>query len=444
MTGRLRVLPRFGQLLLIALGWLAFVRGLQGYSVLSHEALIDATWDPVIAPMLRRRFPGATPEQLDAAHGYAYGGCVIQDMGYYPLGNHYFSNLTHYVRSGDFVLALIEQSHSLNEYAFALGALSHYVADNIGHPLAVNLSVPDMYPRLRREYGSRVTYEDDPTAHIMTEFSFDVVQVIGAGYLPRTYHNYIGFRVPKGLLERAFQSTYDLKLSHIFLWEGLSLKVYRLGASEIVPSLGNAVWRHDRKKLLRVNPQLVKPRFSYRLSAENYQGEPNGRAQHWRPWTWHWKQRAERADLDVFSRVLVSILEVLPKVGSLRTLEFKPPTVPVQEMFVNSFDVTVARYESDVEQAESGALTLPDKNLDIGRLGASGQYALADKTYARLLNGLSNHHFRGMTPELRADILSFYRRPEPPAGERQHEWQRTMRQLAALRRLETGATVASR
>ncbi|HXJ91516.1 MAG TPA: zinc dependent phospholipase C family protein [Terriglobia bacterium] len=437
-------LPRFRRLVLLALGWLAFAPGLQGYSVLSHEALIDAAWDPVILPMLRRRFPGATPEQLDAAHSYAYGGCVIQDMGYYPLGNHYFSNLTHYVRAGDFILALIEQSRNLNEYAFALGALSHYVADNVGHPLAVNLSVPDMYPKLRREYGPRVTYEDDPTAHIMTEFSFDVVQVIGAGYLPKTYHNYIGFQVPKGLLERAFQSTYGLKLSHIFFWEGLSLKVYRAGASEIVPSLGDAVWRHDRKKLLRVDPQLVQPRFGHHLSAENYERQPNGQARHVRPWTWHWKQRAERTDLDVFSQVLVSILEVLPKVGSLRTLEFKPPTVPVQEMFVNSFDVTVARYESDVTQAGTGTLTLPDANLDIGRLGFSGQYALADKTYARLLNDLSKHHYRNITPGLRDDILAFYRRPERPAGERQNEWQKTMRQLAALRGLESGPTIASR
>ncbi|MGH9354880.1 MAG: zinc dependent phospholipase C family protein, partial [Terriglobia bacterium] len=164
--------PTLGCLAAFALCVAAAPPTLSGYSVLSHEALIDAAWDPVIVPILAARFPHATKAQLQEARAYAYGGCVIQDMGYYPFGNRFFSNLTHYVRTGGFVEALLNDSRSPDEYAFALGALSHYVADNTGHPLAVNLSVPDMYPKLRRKYGKRVTYEDDPRAHIMVEFSF--------------------------------------------------------------------------------------------------------------------------------------------------------------------------------------------------------------------------------------------------------------------------------
>lgn len=120
---------------------LAFGPASYGYSVLTHEAIIDSVWDKEIRRVLLRRFPGATPEELLHAHAYAYGGCIIQDIGYYPSGNKFFSDLTHYVRSGDFVLALMREAQDINEYAFALGALAHYAADNDGHRLATNRGV---------------------------------------------------------------------------------------------------------------------------------------------------------------------------------------------------------------------------------------------------------------------------------------------------------------
>ena len=60
-------------------------------------------------------------------------GCIIQDMGYYPFGSKFFSDLVHYVRTGDFVANLIGEAQNLDEYAFALGALAHYAADTQGH-----------------------------------------------------------------------------------------------------------------------------------------------------------------------------------------------------------------------------------------------------------------------------------------------------------------------
>jgi Zinc dependent phospholipase C len=421
---------------------------LQGYSILSHEALIDAAWKPSIVPLLLSRYPNATPSQIRMARAYAYGGCVIQDLGYYPLGNHFFSNLTHYVRTGDFVEALLRDSRNINEYAFALGALSHYVADDTGHPLAVNLSVPKMYPKLRSKYGNRVTYEDNPRAHIMTEFSFDVVQVTGAGYLPRTYHNFVGFQVPESLLNRAFEDTYGLKLSGLFWFEGLSLAIYKLSASEIIPDLGQALWRHERKRLYRVNPRIVTARFSYRLSPENYEKSSTGtrRARRFKPWTWHWKATAARANARLISRFLVVLIEILPKVGSLQTLRFRPPTVPVQDLFIKAFDVTVARYESDVARLRKRNLVLPEKNLDTGNLLVAGQYFLADDTYARLLNDQAKHRFRSMTPQLRQNILAFYGNLNAPIATKDHprKWRKTLRELAALRSAPIRSEMASR
>jgi hypothetical protein len=192
------------------------------YSVLAHEANIDALWDGTIAGMLRARFPEASREQIQEARGFAYGGCVIQDLGYYPFGSRFFSNLLHYVRTGDFIAALIRDAQDVDEYAFALGALGHYAADNDGHPMAVNRAVPLMYPKLRKQFGNRVTYAQSPTNHVLVEFSFDVVQVAGAAYAPEAYHAFIGFRVAKPLLERAFSETYGIEMKDVFFNEDLA------------------------------------------------------------------------------------------------------------------------------------------------------------------------------------------------------------------------------
>ena len=167
----------FGTLLLSG-----FLTQVYAYSVLSHEALIDAAWETGIRPVLLKRFPNATPDELRKAHGFAYGGAIIQDLGYYPHGTHFFSDLVHYVRSGDFIQALIRDSQDLDEYAFALGALAHYAADSNGHRMAVNRAVPILYPALRKEYADVATYEDNPNAHLRTEFGFDVLQVAKERY----------------------------------------------------------------------------------------------------------------------------------------------------------------------------------------------------------------------------------------------------------------------
>lgn len=421
---------------------------LKAYSVLSHEALIDAAWNPFIVPLLLSRYPGATPDQLLEAHAFAYGGCVIQDLGYYPFGNHYFSDLTHYVRTGDFIEALLADSRDINEYAFALGALSHYVADNTGHPLAVNISVAEMYPGLRQKFGNKVTYAENPTAHIMTEFSFDVVQITGAGYLPLTYHNYLGFKVPKALLNRAFQDTYGLKLQRQFWSERLSLWSYRLTASEIIPDIGQILWRKKKGHLHRVNPQIVTARFRYQLSTQNYRSPASRsrRSRRLRPWTWQWRSRAKEANVQFVARVLVLVVEVLPKVGPLRTLRFKPPTVQVQDQFIKAFDVTVSRFESDLaELRKGGDPSFPEENLDTGAATKAGSYSLADQTYAHLLHDLARHRFHGLTLGLQKDILSYYETPDDSIVSKKHpkKWKKIQRELTALRAAPAQSQMAS-
>jgi hypothetical protein len=207
------------------------------YSVLTHEAIIDTCWQDSIQPILRERFPSATQAEVTKARAYVYGGAIIQDMGYYPFSSHFFSDLTHYVRAGDFILALLAEAKDVNELAFALGALAHYAADQNGHSVGTNRVVPLLYPKLRGKFGEVVTYHDNPAAHLKTEFAFDVTQVARGRYAPDAYHDFIGFEVAQALLERAFAQVYGFKLDELFFSLDLALGTYRFSVSNVLPKM---------------------------------------------------------------------------------------------------------------------------------------------------------------------------------------------------------------
>ena len=299
-----------------------------GYSVLTHEAIIDAAWKDGIVPVLLCRFPNATPEELLQAHAYAYGGAIIQDMGYYPFGSQFFSDLTHYVRSGDFVLALIEESKDLDEYAFALGALSHYAADTSGHELATNRAVAIMYPGLAKKYGSVVTYEEKPSAHLKVEYGFDVDQVAEGNYAPKAYHDFVGFEVSKPVLERAFARTYSLDMSSIFFSVDLSIGSYRHAVSTVVPSMTKVAWHIKRNEIQNSHPSETKKEFIYNVSNSEYRKD--------------WGHIYEKPGFS--ARLKALFLRMMPKIGPFSGLAFHPPTPAVEQLYMSSFNESLDHY----------------------------------------------------------------------------------------------------
>src|SRR6185437_5641065 len=244
-----------------------------GYSVLTHEAIVDAAWDPAIKPVLLARFPHSTASELKEARSYAYGGCIIQDMGYYPFGSHFFTNLLHYVRSGDFVETMLGDAQDENEYAFALGAMAHYYADTNRHPIAINPSVPLRYPKMREEYGDTATYAENPKDHILVEFSFDVVQVAGTAYAPQAYHDFIGFKVAKPLLERAFKETYGLEMKDVFFSEDLAIGTYRRAVSKTIPHMTRVAWSQKKDQIEKLVPGIQRKKYIFRLSRREFNKE---------------------------------------------------------------------------------------------------------------------------------------------------------------------------
>jgi hypothetical protein len=391
---RMAVLRKLGHTAALGLLLLFPVPAVYSYSVLTHEAIIDSTWDSAIKPLLVKRFPAATVEELTEAHGFAYGGCIIQDLGYYPFGSKFFSNLTHYVRSGDFVLNLIRESQDLDEYAFALGALSHYAADNNGHSLAVNQAVPLFYPELGRKFGKVVTYANNPSAHANTEFAFDVFQAAKGRYASAAYKQFIGFQVAKPLLDRAFQDTYGLTLGKVFLDVDLAIGSYRRAVGTILPAMTRVAWQIKKQQIRKDAPSLTRRRFVFNLSRSSY--EKNWGATYKRP--------------GIRSKLLATVFRVMPKVGPWRPLSFKRLTPAIEQMYMASFNATITHYQDLLAEQNAGRLKLPNDNLDVGTFTAAGKYTLEDSAYAELLHKLQGHYTE-MPPELRTDILAFYSGP---------------------------------
>lgn len=389
-----------------------------GYSVLTHEQVVDLVWKDNIVPLLKERFPDASDVELNEAHAYAYGGSVVQDMGYYPFGNELFSNLTHYVRTGDFVANLIMESSNLNEYAFALGALAHYSSDNCGHP-TINQVTAIEFPNLERKFGPEVTYDDNPKAHIRTEFGFDMVQVAKNRYTSDRYHDFIGFEVSKPVLERAFVDTYNIPLNSVIKNEDLAIGTFRRAVSKIIPEMTRVALLERRKEIVAETPNFNKKRFRYYLSRTNYQKE--------------WGKGYRKPGFG--ARVLATLLKIVPKVGPFKALAFKIPTQKSEDLYIASVDRTVQNYKQLLANVREKQLRLANLDFDTGRSTRRGEYPLADKTYAQLLDRLTERDFGEITLSLQANILKFYSEPATAVnGKRQQErLQKTESELDKLK-----------
>ena len=398
-----------------------------GYSVLTHEEIVDLLWKDHIRPLLLQRFPDTSEEQLREAHAYAYGGSVIQDMGYYPFGNKDFSNLVHYVRSGDFVMTLLRDSTDVNEYAFALGALAHYVSDISGHP-AINRAVAQDYPKLSARYGKLVTYGENPKAHLRVEFGFDVTQVAKNRYAPDAYHDFIGFLVSKPLLERAFQETYGFDLKSLFLSEDLAIGTYRRSVSRVIPEMTRVALLSKRTDIVRETPNFSKKKFLYRISRSDFEKE--------------WGRDYHKPGLG--ARFMAFLFRLVPKVGPFKAIDFKVPTTETENLFVKSVDTTSDEYQKVLDQLRAGLLRLDNRDCDTGALTAAGEYDLADSTYADLLDRLSQQKFALLTPQLKENILQFYVARTPPSQTKKSRdrWQKSLQELDGLQAAATTEATA--
>jgi len=386
-----------GRTIILLLATTLFTANSGAYSVLTHEELIDLAWNSSIRPLLLAKYPGATDKQLKDAHAYAYGGSAVQDMGYYPFGKRFFSNLTHYVRSGDFVMWMLRNARTIDEYAFAIGALSHYLGDSIGHSEAINPATAVEFPKLEKKYGDKVTYGESPHGHIRTEFAFDVDELRDAAFAPPAYLEFIGFKVPRRFLERAFVAIYGFEI-HEVLGKAPrpALRSYRTSVRSFIPAFaeaevvlhGNAFPPHPDDEAYRI--------FSERVAQTNYER--------------HWKHAHKGPG--VKAHLLAVLVFLVPKVGGASDLAIKIPNNQTQEWYLQSVNHSVDVFRDTLhkalEEGKNDPVALANVDLDTGKQTKAGDYPLADEAYAQLLGRLTSKPNRTINESLKQHVLNYY------------------------------------
>jgi hypothetical protein len=369
-----------------------------GFSILAHEAIIDAEWAGNIKPLLLKKYPHATADDLAKAYAYTYGGSLVADMGYMPFGSPYFTNLLHYVRSGDFIITLIDEAKNLNEYAFALGALSHYMADKYGHSLATNLSVAIDYPQLKKKFGDIITYDDDHTSHSRIEFAFDVIQIAKGNYASVAFHNFIGFEIATPVLERAFRKVYGQDLKTVFPNFESSIATFRWGVRDLFPELARVARQSDKAGIRLSNQTFTQKTFSNRIPQNAFR-----------------QNTTANTGTGLLAKMLARLVQGLPKIGPLKKMGFKYPGVTCEALFLQSMDSIMVNYNLALGKLKDGwPMELPNINYDTGNLSVLNEYTLADATYAEWIVKLKNDNGAVISPAIQQNILAFYNKAEVP------------------------------
>jgi len=389
------------------------------FSILAHEAIIDASWEKYIKPLLKLKYPNATEAELKKAHAFAYGGSIIPDIGYYPMGSPEFSSLVHYMRSGDFITALLEESKNSNEYAFSLGVLCHYEADNFGHSLGTNRSVSILFSRLRKKYGNEVTFEQGRDQHARVEFGFDVLQTARGNYESNAYHDFIGFEVSEPVLERAFVRTYGIKLKDIFESLPAAISVLRFSVKVIIPELTKDAWKIKNSFITKANPLATEKNYRYAMSKNNY--------------------RKEFTSPKVKSVLISIVIGVLPKYGSFSRFKPKIPTPECEKLFEQSFDAALAHYVATVSKLSNNIVASTNIDLDTGKETEIGEYKLADIAYYKLLMKLKRNKFAHTSLGLKKNINIYYGKQNLP-GNKSHSHKEKML-TEALAQLNTSSPI---
>jgi hypothetical protein len=248
------------------------------------------------------------------------------------------------------------------------------------------------YPKLRAKFGKSVTYAQDKTAHLRTEFGFDMVQVAKNRYASEQYHDFIGFKVSKSLLERVFPITYGVELKDVLPRTDLTIGSYRFAISRLIPKMTQVALKTHKKDMMKETPTLARKKFLYRLSRSDYERD--------------WGKDYTKPGFGV--QFLAALLRFMPKFGPFKALAFNNPTPEMEELYFKSINTTVDQYRAFLENVRTNSLLPPNRDLDDGVMTKPGEYSLADDAYAVLLAKLSKRKFDLTTKELRNDILRFY------------------------------------
>ena len=364
----------------------------RAFSVLAHQAIVDQNWKDQLVPLIRKRFPTVSEQDLKDARSYARAGSHLPDLGYFPFGSREFTDLLHYVRTGDFINRLIAEANTVDEYAFAFGVMAHYEGDTLGHPLATNLSVPKIFPKLEEQYGDTVTYAESPTSHLQTEFRFDILQIAHRHEIPDLFEHSIEFKVPKDFLNRVFKETYGLELSDLFTNFDVALTTYRWGFRTLIDEATGIAWQLYREDIDSLEPGVVEKDFLHVIPRGDFEKEFGNAFM----------------SPGYFARFFGLLGNLVPNVGPLARLPYRPLPKDVRILYFRAFKEASLHYQQELAKVRDNRSDLPDLILDTGGADQAGVYPPADKAYAELLKHHEKDQFARVSPSLARIMMKHF------------------------------------
>ena len=196
--------------------------------------------------------------------------------------------------------------------------------------------------------------------------------------------------------------------------------------AKVIPEMTQVALATHKPEIGREYPDAAKKEFLYHLSRADYEREFSSRYRH----------------PGIFARILGFFIKLVP-FGPAKILGYRNPTPLTEDYYFRSMDRVLAQYHRLIEQANAANRDFPNLNLDTGYPTRKGEYALADQTYADLVQRLARDHFVHLTPAVQRNILAYFAGGEPANGSlKPSAWRKTAMALLQLRSAHAGAPAA--
>jgi hypothetical protein len=279
--------------------------------------------------------------------------------------------------------------------AFAIGALSHYLGDTIGHAEAINPAVGTEFPALAARYGPNVNFAEGEHQHVRAEFAFDINEIAKHRLAPEGYLNRIGFAIPVPLLARAFYDTYGLDIGEILGNHRPTLKGYRYSVRTLLPRVAYAETLLNRRQMPPDAPSPALDELNRQIAALAAED--------------HWERYRTHAGIG--THLLAGVIFILPKIGPLSDLSLRGPTPQTEQKYIDSLVLTTETLRQKLAHATTSD-GLTNKDLDTGDIIRPGTYRLCDLTYADLLHQIARAPTTPIPFGMKRDLLAYFTDPE--------------------------------
>ena len=360
----------------------------RAFSVTAHQGVVDQAWGLTLVPLIRQRFPNATDRELTEAHAYARGGSISPILVLSARESFVFRPAA--LRSHRrFRQPSVNWGQLSGRICVRLGMLGHYEAP-AGIRKRPIFRCPSSIPSSSRNTATPSPMRTHPRAPTNS-----IRCAAGRSSQRNTdlFEHSIDFKVPRDALERAFAETYGLQLNDLFDNYDIAIYTYRWGFRTIINEGTGIAWALYRKDIESNEPGVTSKEFVREISRGDFERQFG-------------KAFLEPGYLPRFVGFLGTLV---PDVGPLKRLPFKPLPDSVQKLYFRAYRHASERYVHEVAAICANKAWLENINLDTGRADKSGEYAPADEAWVDLLELHDKSHFANVRDDLASDFRAHFR-----------------------------------